>query len=70
MYKWNSFPHDQEAFDYPGSKLESAWEELHRGDREPFPKRRNCRKHGDAFIVVTFSKPQNWRTSSAWPDML
>jgi len=37
MYKWNSFPHDQEAFDYPGSKLESAWEELHRGDREPFP---------------------------------
>jgi tetratricopeptide (TPR) repeat protein len=37
MHKWNKFPHDQADFDYPGSELENAWEDLHRGDREAFP---------------------------------
>ena len=37
MDKWNKFPHDNTNFSYPGSKLESAWEGLHRGDYGPMP---------------------------------
>jgi tetratricopeptide (TPR) repeat protein len=37
MHKWKSFPHDNSDFRYPGSDLEDAWEDLHRGDKEPFP---------------------------------
>lgn len=32
---WGAFPHADKAFRYPGSSLEEAWTELHRGDREP-----------------------------------
>jgi tetratricopeptide (TPR) repeat protein len=34
---WASFPHDNSEFDYAGEKLATAWSELHRGDREPYP---------------------------------
>jgi tetratricopeptide (TPR) repeat protein len=34
---WAAFPHPSKAFDYAGAKLEKAWDELHRGDQEPFP---------------------------------
>lgn len=37
MKHWNAFPHDSAEFDYPDSQLESAWDELHRGDRQAFP---------------------------------
>jgi len=37
MYKWKTFPHDNSDFRFAGSDLESSWEDLHRGDREPFP---------------------------------
>jgi tetratricopeptide (TPR) repeat protein len=37
MRKWNRFPHDNADFQYPDSELESAWANLHLGDREPFP---------------------------------
>lgn len=35
--KWNKFPHPAKAFDYSGAKLAKAWDELHRGDQEPYP---------------------------------
>ncbi|MCB1606282.1 MAG: hypothetical protein KDI71_04815 [Xanthomonadales bacterium] len=35
--KWNKFPHPAKAFDYSGSKLAKAWDDLHAGDQEPFP---------------------------------
>lgn len=35
--EWAVFPHSNKAFEYPGSKLEKAWAELHRGDTEPLP---------------------------------
>jgi len=38
MKKWRPFPHDAAAFDYSGAALKKAWPELHRGDREPFPR--------------------------------
>jgi len=34
---WAEFPHDNSSFDFSGDELSSAWESLHRGDREPFP---------------------------------
>lgn len=34
---WADFPHDSKAFDYPAAALAKAWQQLHRGDREPFP---------------------------------
>jgi len=37
MKKWNKFPHNKADFNYAGSELESAWGDLHRGDREAFP---------------------------------
>jgi tetratricopeptide (TPR) repeat protein len=37
MKKWRVFPHSSTDYDYPGAKLERAWPELHRGDREPLP---------------------------------
>ena len=35
--KWAKFPHASKAFDYADAKLAEAWDELHRGDREPYP---------------------------------
>jgi len=35
--KWIPFPHDAEAYRYPGPALLRAWSRLHRGDCEPAP---------------------------------
>jgi len=37
MHKWNIFPHDNADFLFQGSELDNAWEDLHLGDKEPFP---------------------------------
>ena len=37
MHRWNEFPHDNEPFAFPGRQLRDAWDDLHRGDCEPFP---------------------------------
>ncbi len=37
MSKWKSFPHNNAAFIYEGSKLLESWPELHGGDRVEFP---------------------------------
>ena len=34
---WAPFPHDAEAFAYPGDALKKAWPRLHAGDAEPYP---------------------------------
>ena len=36
--KWKAFHHGDKAFAYPGDALKKAWDRLHRGDCEPFPK--------------------------------
>ncbi len=36
--KWVKFPHADPAFAYAGPALRKAWNRLHRGDAEPFPK--------------------------------
>lgn len=35
--KWADFTGDSSAFEYPGEKLRKAWDDLHAGDREPWP---------------------------------
>lgn len=34
---WRPFPVPRASFDRPEEALRAAWDELHRGDREPFP---------------------------------
>ena len=36
--KWTAFGHPAKAFTYAGDALKKNWEQLHRGDGEPFPK--------------------------------
>jgi tetratricopeptide (TPR) repeat protein len=36
--KWAAFPHPAKEFSYTGAALKKNWDELHRGDREPYPK--------------------------------
>jgi tetratricopeptide (TPR) repeat protein len=38
MAKWAKFPHADQAYVYDGAALKKAWDRLHRGDCEPFPK--------------------------------
>lgn len=38
MPAWNAFPHPDPAYDFAGPQLKKAWNDLHAGDREPFPK--------------------------------
>jgi tetratricopeptide (TPR) repeat protein len=38
MAKWAKFPHADKAYRYDGAALKKAWDRLHRGDCEPFPK--------------------------------
>lgn len=49
MHKWKQFPHDASDFDYPGDKLKKAWDDLHRGDREPFPSDEGLQEAWRAF---------------------
>lgn len=37
MAKWNPFPHDNSEFLFSGSKLKSAWPDLHSGDCVEYP---------------------------------
>lgn len=37
MKNWNKFPHDASAYTYEGDALETSWNDLHAGDREPYP---------------------------------
>jgi len=34
---WSAFTGDPSAFDYAGKQLHEAWDDLHAGDREPWP---------------------------------
>jgi tetratricopeptide (TPR) repeat protein len=34
---WKPFPHTDADYDYDGGDLEANWDNLHKGDQEPFP---------------------------------
>ena len=35
---WTKFPHAEKKFEYTRASLKKAWDRLHRGDAEPYPK--------------------------------
>lgn len=35
--KWNVFPHTSSEYNYEGSALQANWEQLHLGNKEPYP---------------------------------
>lgn len=37
MHNWNEFTHTDKAYDYNGSALQNSWDDLHLGDKEPYP---------------------------------
>ena len=37
MQTWTEFPYPDPAYDFEGASLKAAWDDLHAGDREPFP---------------------------------
>jgi len=36
--KWAAFPHPSKTYEYRGEALKKAWDKLHKGDCEPWPK--------------------------------
>jgi tetratricopeptide (TPR) repeat protein len=44
MHEWNEFPFDNQAYDYQGEALSEIWDQLHDGDREPFPEDERLRE--------------------------
>ena len=40
MAKWTAFPYSDDAYEYDAASLKKRWARLHRGDTEPFPKRK------------------------------
>ena len=37
MHHWTDFPYSNNDYDFEGPALEAAWEELHLGDKVPYP---------------------------------
>jgi len=56
MHKWKPFPYDNADFLYPGSALEDAWEDLHGGDKEPFPIEKTLQEAWRCFHRGDFQK--------------
>lgn len=49
MPSWNPFPHDNQDYDYGGVRLKKAWQDLHRGDLEPYPEAEELREAWRCF---------------------
>lgn len=56
MANWNTFPHDNTAFDFSGDALKKAWPRLHAGDKEPFPKAAALQKAWRSFHRGEFQR--------------
>lgn len=49
MSGWNPFPYDADAFNYEGGALKEHWNDLHRGDCEPYPSDETLQEAWRAF---------------------
>jgi len=56
MHKWKNFPHENSDFRYAGSKLKDAWDDLHRGDKEPYPRDKALQEAWRCFHSGDFQK--------------
>ena len=53
---WAKFPHPDKSFVYTATTLKKAWERLHKGDAEPFPKSEAVIDAWIAFHAGDFQK--------------
>ncbi|MBL8519281.1 MAG: hypothetical protein JNK75_01295 [Betaproteobacteria bacterium] len=56
MAKWNKFPHDAKGITYAGDALKKAWDALHKGDGEPYPKDAALQEAWRAFHAGDFAQ--------------
>jgi tetratricopeptide (TPR) repeat protein len=56
MHRWNEFPHVDAAYDYAAASLKAAWEDLHLGDREPWPESEQLQEAWRCFHRGEFQK--------------
>ncbi|MEO5692088.1 MAG: hypothetical protein ABIQ72_03105 [Usitatibacter sp.] len=54
--KWKAFPHPAKSFTYAGDALKKAWDKLHRGDCEPFPKDKGAQEAWRLFHAGQFAE--------------
>jgi tetratricopeptide (TPR) repeat protein len=57
--KWKAFPHPAKAFIYAGEALKKSWENLHRGDCEPFPADPRAQEAWRLFHQGKFAEAQS-----------
>jgi len=61
MHAWKKFPYDNTPYAFAGGALRQAWDDLHAGDCEPFPKSKRiqeawrCFHRGDYQQAVTLA---------------
>jgi tetratricopeptide (TPR) repeat protein len=53
---WVKFPNADKAYAYEGAALKKAWDRLHRGDCEPFPKREEVQDAWRAYHAGDFGR--------------
>jgi tetratricopeptide (TPR) repeat protein len=53
---WAKFPHPDKAYTYTAATLKKAWDRLHKGDAEPFPKNDDVVEAWLAFHAGEFQK--------------
>jgi len=56
MHKWHPFPYDNSDFQFSGKKLKASWADLHRGDCEPFPRKKSLQEAWRLFHAGDFQK--------------
>ena len=56
---WSAFPYKDDAYVYAGPALKKAWDRLHRGDCEPFPKDEAAQEAWRLFHAGEFEAAQS-----------
>ena len=49
MHQWNEFPYPNDNYDYSSHALEATWDDLHLGDKEPFPEQEELQEAWRCF---------------------
>lgn len=53
---WQAFPFPEKQYDYPAASLKKAWDRLHRGDCEPYPKSPKLQEAWRAYHAGDFGR--------------